>query len=91
VTSGPPILSGSSATLREGRGQTVNLDTGSPPPLPLAKGTLFSPGCSPVLLHWLELSWRQRDPRSDPSIPTWEAPSEMVSAGHRKGTERFGG
>lgn len=49
VTSGPPILSGSSATLGEGdRDRVSNLDIGSPLPKPTASRTQGSPCLGPV-------------------------------------------
>lgn len=58
VTSGPPILSGSSETLGEGSGDRMsNLDIGSPLPQPTASRALSSPALALVPPHWLKLGW----------------------------------
>lgn len=93
VTSGPPILSGSSVTLEQGRGAECLIRTYSAPsPNPRPPGLWAAPasGPGPFLLAGAGLGRAGSQDLNSLSMPRRGAPSEMVSAGRRKDTEEFG-
>lgn len=91
VTSGPPILSGSSETLGEERGPECLIWTqgaSSPPPHRLQDSAALPwPQCLPAGWSWAG-EGLESDLLSFP-MPRTGAHSEMVSAGRRKDTEEL--